>query len=46
MPTVLHIDVSPRGDQTVSRQVSAAAVSARPCFNRLRLRWAKSRERL
>ncbi len=28
MPTLLHIDVSPRGDYSISRQVSAAAVKA------------------
>ena len=28
MPTLLHIDVSPRDDHSIFRQVSAAAVSA------------------
>ncbi len=28
MPTLLHIDVSPRGDHSISRQVSRAAASA------------------
>jgi len=28
MPTLLHIDVSPRGEHSISRQISAAAVQA------------------
>jgi FMN-dependent NADH-azoreductase len=28
MPTLLHLDASPRGDFSISRQLSAAAVAA------------------